>query len=127
MAAPDDYWERAQSGMRRIGVLMGYAESDLETEARLAAFRQRLERRGWAEGRNVQIEARFAGRSSDRYQLLAKELISLEPDVIVAHTTMAAAALQREQAGMLAVRDRSGPSPCECASSRDEERATPNE
>jgi ABC-type uncharacterized transport system substrate-binding protein len=95
-AAAWPFAARAQSGKRRIGVLMGYAENDLETEARLAAFRQRLERRGWAEGRNVQIEARFAGRSSDRYQLLAKELISLEPDVIVAHTTMAAGALQRE-------------------------------
>ena len=82
--------------VRRIGVLMGYAQNDVETEARLAAFRQRLKRRGWAEGRNVQIEARFAGSNADQYQPLAKELISLEPDVIVAHTTMAAAALQRE-------------------------------
>ena len=85
-----------QSEVRRIGVLMGYAESDPETEARLAAFRQRLERRGWTEGRNVHIEARFAGSSPDRYQPLAKELVSLEPDVILAHTTMAAGALQRE-------------------------------
>ena len=47
--------------VRRIGVLMGYAEDDPETKARLAAFRQGLEKRGWSEGRNVHIEARFAG------------------------------------------------------------------
>jgi putative ABC transport system substrate-binding protein len=89
---------RAQQAdrVRRIGILMGYAEGDPETEARLAAFRQRLERRGWSEGRNVNIEARFAGSSPDRYQPLATELVALQPDVILAHTTMAAVALQRE-------------------------------
>ena len=76
--------------------LMGYAEDDPETAARLAAFRQRLERRGWTEGGNVQIEVRFTGSSPDRNQPLAKELVSLQPDVILAHTTVAARALQRE-------------------------------
>ena len=45
---------------RRIGVLIGYAEDDLETQARLAAFRKRLDELGWAEGRNLLIDYRFA-------------------------------------------------------------------
>jgi putative tryptophan/tyrosine transport system substrate-binding protein len=82
--------------VRRIGVLIGYAEDDPETKARLAALRQGLEKRGWSEGRNVQIETRFAAGSADKYVSLAKELIATRPDVILAHTTLVAAALQRE-------------------------------
>jgi putative tryptophan/tyrosine transport system substrate-binding protein len=89
---------RAQQAdrVRRIGVLIGYAEDDPETRARLAAFRQRLEKRGWTEGRNVHIETRFAGSDSSKYEPLAKELVATQPDVILAHTTRVAAALQRE-------------------------------
>ena len=56
---------RAQQGeIRRIGVLAGLAENDPEMKARLAAFRQELEKRGWSEGRNVRIETRFAAAGS---------------------------------------------------------------
>ena len=89
---------RAQQGsrMRRIGVLVGTAEGDAETKARLAAFRQGLERLGWSEGRNVRIEYRFAANNPDQYQPLAKELVSLQPDVFLAYATPVAAAFQRE-------------------------------
>ena len=82
--------------MRRIGVLMGLAEDDLETKARLAEFRQGLEKLGWSEGRNVRIDYRFAPTGADQSQALAKELVALQPDVILAHATAVAAALQRE-------------------------------
>ena len=82
--------------VRRVGVLMGYAEDDPETKVRLAAFRQRLEKRGWSEGHNVQIETRFVAARADKYESLAKELVATQPDVILAHTTQVAAALQRE-------------------------------
>lgn len=83
--------------MRQIGVLMGLAEDDPETKARLAGFRQGLEKRGWTEGRNVRIDYRFAPESSaDRVQVLAKELIALQPDAILAQSTPVVAALQRE-------------------------------
>jgi putative ABC transport system substrate-binding protein len=82
--------------MRRIGVLMPYAADDPEIKSRLTAFRQALERLGWSEGRNVQIDYRFAAGSSDRYLPLARELMALQPDVIVAVTTPVVATLQRE-------------------------------
>ena len=86
----------AQSGMRRIGVLIGLTESDPETIARLAAFRRGLERRGWSEGRNLLIDFRFAAGRADRYEPLAKELVALQPDVILAHTTPIVEAVARE-------------------------------
>ena len=86
-----------QTGRKlRIAVLIGYAEDDPETKARLAALRQGLEKRGWSEGRNIQIETRFAAGREDKYEILAKELVAIQPDVILAHTTQVVAALQRE-------------------------------
>jgi putative tryptophan/tyrosine transport system substrate-binding protein len=82
--------------VRRIGVLAAYAEDDPEMKARLAAFRQRLERLGWSEGRNVHIDYRYAASIADQYQRLAKELVALQPDVILAQTTPITAALLRE-------------------------------
>ena len=90
---------RAQQAerMRRIGALVGLAEDDPEAKARLAGFRQGLEKRGWSEGRNVIIDTRFVPDSSaDRLQVLARELIALQPDVILAQQTPIVAALQRE-------------------------------
>lgn len=81
--------------MRRIGVLIGFAEDDPEAKARLAAFRQGLEKRGWSEGRNVRIDYRYAPAGAQA-QVLAKELVALQPDVILAHSTPVTAALQRE-------------------------------
>jgi ABC-type uncharacterized transport system substrate-binding protein len=82
--------------VRRIGVLMGFAEDDPETKARLAGYRQELERLGWSEGRNIRIDYRFAVGSPERFQALAKELVSLQPDLIFASTTPVVAALQRQ-------------------------------
>src|SRR5262249_5639206 len=81
--------------MRRIGVLTGFVEDDPENKARLAALRQGLEKRGWSEGRNVHIEYRYAPAGAQA-QVLAKELVALQPDVILANSTLITAALQRE-------------------------------
>jgi putative tryptophan/tyrosine transport system substrate-binding protein len=77
---------------RRIGVLSEFAAPG----PGLSAFRQALEQLGWSEDRNVDIDYRFAGGSSDRYLPLAQELISSRPDVIVASGTPITATLQRE-------------------------------
>ena len=50
----------AQERVRRIGVLIGYAESDPEGQASFAAFREALQKLGWAEGRNIRIDSRWA-------------------------------------------------------------------
>ena len=85
-----------QSRMRRIGVLVAYLEGDPEMQARLAAFRQGLERLGWLEGRNIYINTRFAPAGAGQEQLRAREVVALKPDVIFAHSPQVVAALQRE-------------------------------
>ena len=82
--------------IRRIGMLIGYAENDPETRARLAAFRQALEQLGWKEGRSIRIDYRFAPASPDQAQQFARELVALRPDVLVGNSTPAAAALLSE-------------------------------
>jgi putative ABC transport system substrate-binding protein len=57
-----------QSGsMRRIGVLMAVSENDPEGQARLNALRQGLNQLGWAEGKNLAIEYRWAGGDLGRF------------------------------------------------------------
>jgi len=83
--------------LRQIAVLAPLAEGDPEMRARLAGFRQGLEKRGWSEGRNFRMHTRFAPDSSaDQAQVQAKELIALQPDVILAQATPLVTALQRE-------------------------------
>jgi putative ABC transport system substrate-binding protein len=88
---------RAQQRERveRIGVLTGLAEDDTDTKARLAKFRQGLESLGWSEGRNVRIDYRFAPAGVQAHAL-AKELVALQPDVILSNSTPVTLALQRE-------------------------------
>ncbi len=86
---------RAQDRMRRIGVLMAFAEDDPETAARLTALRQGLAGHGWTEGRNVRIDYRYVPVGAHA-QAAAKELVARKPDVILAHTTQITATLQKE-------------------------------
>jgi putative tryptophan/tyrosine transport system substrate-binding protein len=83
--------------MRRIGVLMGYAESDSEAQANVAAFREGLQKLGWVEGRNIRIDTRWATPSdAESRQRFAKELIALQPDLILSHATPTTAALLQQ-------------------------------
>jgi putative ABC transport system substrate-binding protein len=81
--------------VRRVGVLMPFAEDDADTKARLTGFRSELERLGWSDGRNVRIDYRFAPAGVEAPKF-AKELIALRPDVILAVSTPITTALQRE-------------------------------
>ncbi len=81
--------------MRRVGVLMAYAESDPEVQARVVAFRQGLRELGWTEGHNVQMDYRYGTGEPDRARIFVTEWLSPAPDVIVAHGTPALTALHR--------------------------------
>ena len=82
--------------MRHIGMLSSLAEDDPDAKARLATLRQGLEKRGWSEGRNVRLNIRYAAGNIDQMQVLAKELIALQSEVILAETTPVARVLKRE-------------------------------
>jgi putative ABC transport system substrate-binding protein len=82
--------------MRRIGVLMGWSESDPEFRSWMAAFLQAFAQLGWMEGRNVRIDVRWTNGNIERARALAKELVRLQPDAILAGTTPATAALKSE-------------------------------
>jgi putative ABC transport system substrate-binding protein len=85
----------AQQGarMRRIGVLMHLAADDPEGQTRLAAFLQGLQEAGWAVGRNVSIDVRWAGADVEAMKRFAKELVALQPDLIFTSSTPAAGAM----------------------------------
>jgi putative ABC transport system substrate-binding protein len=81
--------------MRRIGVLMNTAADSPDGQARFAAFLQGLQQFGWIPGRNVRLDVRWAAGDADRVRRYAAELVALAPDVILAYTTPAVAALQQ--------------------------------
>jgi putative ABC transport system substrate-binding protein len=89
---------RAQQSerVRRIGVLTPWREDDPEARAWLSAFLQRLAELRWNEGRNVRMDVRWAAGDPDRVRMYAKELVELQPDVILVDSTPQTAALQRE-------------------------------
>jgi putative tryptophan/tyrosine transport system substrate-binding protein len=79
---------RAQQAerVRTIGFVMGLA-NDAESQARIKAFEQGLEKEGWILGQNLRIEYRFAAGDTARMRAFAKELVELQPDVLVGHST----------------------------------------
>jgi len=89
---------RAQQGerIRRIGVLIGGAESDQQPRGNLQAFKGAMQELGWIEGRNIQVDYRFAASDVGRIERFARELVNSQPDLIVAHTTPVTTAIARE-------------------------------
>jgi len=80
----------------RIGVLMAYAQNDREYQSYLAAFREELQKLGWTEGRNVQIDYRWAALDPELMRRFARELIALQPDVILSSSSPTTASLLQE-------------------------------
>jgi len=97
-AAASPIMARAQQSdrVRRLGILMGYAEGDTEAKALLLEFARALSEFGWIEGRNLGVEIRWAPGRIDLMRTFAKELVSLQPDVILADSTPVTAALKHE-------------------------------
>jgi ABC-type uncharacterized transport system substrate-binding protein len=82
--------------VRRIAMLSGFAASDPEAQARVAAFQQGLQELGWTAGRNLHIDFRWSTGDATEMRTSAKELVELKPDLIVGMTTPAVAALVQE-------------------------------
>jgi putative ABC transport system substrate-binding protein len=82
--------------LRRIGVLMNFPSTDPEGQMLLAEFTRHLVELDWTEGRNVRIDVRWGGSNVDLLRTFAKELIGLQPDVLLATSTPATVALAGE-------------------------------
>jgi putative tryptophan/tyrosine transport system substrate-binding protein len=88
---------RAQQRMRRIGVLMAHLESDPEFQDYLGAFRDGLQQLGWTEGRNIRIDVRWGALDdAEGRQQSAKELVALQPDLIITQNTPPTAAMLQQ-------------------------------
>ncbi len=82
-------WAQKPERMRRVGMLVIANDPDIK------AFQQELEKHGWFDGRNIQIDYRVAPAAAN-VQTLAKELVATQPDVIFAQSRPATTALQKE-------------------------------
>src|SRR5260221_13466244 len=82
--------------VRRIGVLMAFAESDREAQSWVAAFREELSKLGWTGGRNIEIDTRWATADVESMQRFAKELVALQSDLILTSSTPATAAMLQQ-------------------------------
>jgi hypothetical protein len=83
--------------LRRIGVLMGYAEGDADAQSWYAAFREGLQKLGWTEGHNTQIDTRWAAPDdAESMRRFAKELVALQPDLLLSSTTPTTSALLQQ-------------------------------
>jgi putative ABC transport system substrate-binding protein len=88
---------RVQSDrMRRIGMLMAYAAGDPEAQVFVRVFVQGLSEFGWTDGKNLQIDLRWAAGDVEQIRAHAKQLVAANPDLILANTTPVTAALHRE-------------------------------
>jgi putative ABC transport system substrate-binding protein len=77
--------------VRRIGILMNVDDAD--NRASYAAFVEALQRLGWTDGRNVQIETRWAGSNASDMRRHSTDLVALAPDVLVASGAVSLAPL----------------------------------
>jgi hypothetical protein len=82
--------------VRRVGVLMAHAESDPQYQANVALFREGLQKLGWVDGQNIRIEVRWAGFDAEAMRRYAKELIALQPDLILSNDTPTTATLLQQ-------------------------------
>ena len=82
--------------VRRVGWLTPYNENDPFTNSGVSAFTQALAGLGWNGGRNVRMDPRWVGGDPNRIRALARELVGLQPDIIVTNGTFQTVAVQRE-------------------------------
>jgi ABC-type uncharacterized transport system substrate-binding protein len=97
LAAACPLLARAQQLKRRIGVVIARAENDPVAQAEIAALFDNLRQLGWTVGAggNIQVDYRFPGSDIERIRADVAEIVGLQPDVIVAHSTPVNLALKR--------------------------------
>ena len=81
--------------MRRIGVLLPASPDDPDYQTRVSALAQGLALLGWNIGRNIRIDIRWARGDPEQLRRYAEELVALGPDVLLASSSLAVAALQQ--------------------------------
>ena len=86
---------------RRIGVLMSFAESDASARAMFEGYRNALTQLGWTEGKNLQMEVRWAAGDPDKIQAFSRELVELRPDAILVQGTISTGSVVREHEASL--------------------------
>jgi putative ABC transport system substrate-binding protein len=86
---------QAAGPMRRIGVMMAFAETDREGQYWANAFIDGLKTLGWSEGRNASFDWRWANGDVGQMAIFASELVGLKPDVILASSSPVLAALMK--------------------------------
>jgi putative tryptophan/tyrosine transport system substrate-binding protein len=84
-----------QERMRRVGVLIGTAETDPESKLRVEALQRGLLEAGWTEGSNIHLEYRFGGGDRERMRRFALEIVGIAPDVVVVHSNDFLSALRQ--------------------------------
>jgi putative tryptophan/tyrosine transport system substrate-binding protein len=84
---------------RRIGVVMGYPETNPNAQLQVTAFRQQLQKLGWVEGDNLRIDFRYGADDAKRIRAMATELLGLGPDLMVSNSNLVTAILQSEVHG----------------------------
>jgi ABC-type uncharacterized transport system substrate-binding protein len=96
MARPFAARAQQPERMRRVGVLMGFAESDQDWQMRVTGLRAALQELGWIDGRNLRLDVRWAHANPDHARAIAAELVAQAPDALFACPHFAVAAMQRE-------------------------------
>ena len=88
---------RAQQGetVRRVGFVHDYVASDADGQRQGAAFREALQKLGWTDGQNVQIDYRSGATDNDLLRSYATEILALRPDVVLTSGATITASLQR--------------------------------
>ena len=89
-------WAQHNEQKRRIGVLMSFAENDASARAMFDGYRSGLAQLGWTEGKNLQIEVRWAAGNLDKIKAFTKELVELRPDAILVQGTISTGSVIRE-------------------------------
>ena len=74
------------TGVKRVGIIMGFADDDEVWKAYLATFREALQELGWTDGNNIRFDYRFSGEDEEQMRRMAAEIVGLSPDVILAST-----------------------------------------